>query len=317
MLDRPSTLVAEKLSVFHINDPFNIAYVALRMAQRANRPVVFTNHTRHDIYLEERWSSVLRPVLRLYVEAQMTYVMRASAVITTPSRSSLRWMQQLAPDVADRMRVMHNSVPLQPYERPPENVVRRDQFSIPSQATIFGYVGRVAPEKNLEVFAHAFLAAVQQGADAHWVVIGDGSSRADLEAITAPVHERMHFLGRLPNHVMPRYVPMFDVFVTPSVSETNPLSVIEAMACSKPFLGVRADWWDEYPNHQQAGILAEDNPADLAAAIGWFCQQEGARRAMGAQAYQISRHFDVRAVAAQWLEIYRTLGEQYALIQAS
>ncbi len=317
MLDRPSTLVAEKLSVFHINDPFNIAYVALRMAQRANRPLVFTNHTRHDIYLEEKWSSVLRPVLRLYVEAQMTYVMRMSDVITAPSHSALRWMQQLAPDAADRMRVMHNGVPLQPYERLPENAVRRDQFGISSQATIFGYVGRVAPEKNLEVFAHAFLAAVRQGADAHWVVIGDGSSRAGLEAITAPVRERVHFLGRRPNHDMPRYVPMFDVFITPSISETNPLSVIEALACSKPFLGVRADWWDEYPNHQQAGILAENNPADLAAAISWFCQQEGARREMGVHAHRISCHFDVRQVAAQWIEIYRTLGEQYALIQAS
>ncbi len=317
MLDRPSTLIAEKLSVFHVNDPFNIAYIALRMAQRANRPLVFTNHTRHDIYLEEKWSSVLRPMLRLYVEAQMTYVMRMSDVITAPAYSSLRWMQQLAPDVADRMRVVHNGVQLQPYERIPENAVRRDQFGIGSQATIFGYVGRVAPEKNLEVFAHAFLVAVGQGADAHWVVIGDGSSRVDLEAITAPVRERVHFLGKLPNQEMPRYLPMFDVFATPSVSEVNPISVIEAIACSKPFLGVRADWWDEYPNHQQAGILAENNPADLAAAISWFCQQEGARRAMGVHAHQISCHFDVRQVAAQWIEIYRTLGEQYALIQAS
>lgn len=234
MLDRPSTLVAQTLDVFHVNDPFNIAHIALRIAKRAQRPLVFTNHTRHDIYLEERWSSVLRPMLRLYVEAQMNAIMQASDLITAPSHSSLRWMQQLAPSLADRMRVVHNGVPLQRFEQIPADVLRREQLGIGAEATIFGYVGRVSPEKNLEVFAEAFVRAVQQGADAHWVVVGDGSSRAELEAITAPVSERVHFLGRVLNEALPRYIPLFDVFGMPSLSDTNPLSVTERWHATSP-----------------------------------------------------------------------------------
>lgn len=317
MLDQPSTLVARTLSVFHINDPFNIAHVALRMAKHLRRPVVFTNHTRHDIYLEERWSSVLRPMLKLYVEASMIYMMRSSDLITAPSHGSLRWMQQLAPQYADRMRVVHNGVPLQRFEQLPADVLCREQLGISEKATIFGYVGRVSPEKNLEVFAEAFVRAVQQGADAHWVVVGDGSTRPELEAITRCVAHRVHFLGRVPNAALPRYIPLFDVFGMPSLSDTNPLSVTEAMACYKPFLGVRADWWEEYPNYQQAGILAENDPSDLAAAILWFCHNEAARREMGAHAYQISRHFDIRNIAAQWIALYSELVERQALTQAS
>lgn len=317
MLDRPSMRVAQTLSVFHINDPFNIASVALRIARQLKRPVIFTNHTRHDIYLEERWSSVLRPMVKLYVEAQMTTMLRASDIITTPSRSALSWMQQLAPDVAHRMRVMHNGIPLQRFDQLPHDVLRREQLGISDTATIFGYVGRVSPEKNLEVFAEAFVRAVHQGADAHWIVIGEGGTRTELEAITENVAERVHFLGRVPNEVLPRYLPLFDVFGMPSLSDTNPLSVTEAMACRKPFLGVRADWWEEYPNYQQAGILTEDDPRDLAAAILWFCRNPEARRVMGDHAYQISRHFDIRNIAAQWIDIYSELVERHALTQAS
>ncbi len=317
MLDRRSTSVAQTLSVFHVNDPFNIAHIALRIAKRTQRPLVFTNHTRHDIYLEERWSSVLRPMLKLYVEAQMNAIMQASDLITAPSHSSLRWMQQLAPHLADRMRVVHNGVPLQRFEQLPADVLRREELGIGAEATIFGYVGRVSPEKNLEVFAEAFVRAVRQGADAHWVVVGDGSSRAELEAITAPVSQRVHFLGRVPNEALPRYIPLFDVFGMPSLSDTNPLSVTEAMACHKPFVGVRADWWEEYPNHQRAGILAENDPSDLAAALVWFCQNEAARRAMGDHAHQISRHFDIRNIAAEWIGLYSELVERSRLTQAS
>ncbi|MCS6872550.1 MAG: glycosyltransferase [Anaerolineae bacterium] len=317
MLDQPSTLVAQTLSVFHINDPFNIAYVALRMAKRLRRPVIFTNHTRHDLYLEERWSSVLRPVLKLYVETHMTYMMRLSDLITAPSHSALRWMQQLAPQCADRMRVIHNGIALQRFEQLPADILRREQLGIAEGATIFGYVGRLAPEKNLEVFAEAFVRAVHQGANAHWIIIGEGSTRAVLESITVSVAERVHFLGRVPNQALLRYMPLFDVFATSSLSEVHPISVIEAMACRKPFLGVRADWWEEYPNHWQAGILTENDPFDLAAAIQWFCKNEEARRVMGDHAYQISRHFDIRNIATQWIELYSQLAERHALTQAS
>jgi glycosyltransferase involved in cell wall biosynthesis len=317
MLDRPSTRVARTLSVFHIHDPLNIASVALRMAKHLRRPVIFTNHTRHDIYIEERWSSVLRPMVKLYVEAQMTNMMRASAIITAPSHSALHWMQQLAPELAHRMRVVHNGIPLQRFDQPPQDALRREQLGISPKATIFGYVGRIAPEKNLEVFAEAFVRAVQQGADAHWIVIGDGGMRTTLEAIAAGAAERVHFLGRVQNEALPRYLPLFDVFSTPSISEASPISVIEAMACRKPFLGVRAEWWEEYPNYQQAGRLAKNDPADLAAAILWFCQNPEARRAMGDCAHQISRHFDIRSIAAQWIAIYSELAEQHALTQAS
>jgi glycosyltransferase involved in cell wall biosynthesis len=317
MLDRPSARVAQTLSVFHIHDPFNIAAVALRMAKHLRRPVIFTNHTRHDIYIEERWSSVLRPMIKLYVETQMVTMLRASQIITAPSRSALRWMQQLAPEAAHRMRVVHNGIPLQRFDQLPQDVLRREQLGISETATIFGYVGRVSPEKNLEVFAEAFVRAAQQGADAHWIVIGDGGTRAELEAITARVAERVHFLGRVPNEALPRYLPLFDVFGMPSLSDTNPLSVTEAMACYKPFLGVRADWWEEYPDHQRAGLLAENNASELAAAMLWFCQNPEARRAMGECAYQISRHFDIRNIAAQWIAIYSELAERHPLTQAS
>jgi glycosyltransferase involved in cell wall biosynthesis len=97
---------------------------------------------------------------------------------------------------------------------------------------------------------------------------------------------------------------MANVFSTTSLSEANPLSVIEAMAAGLPFVGLTAGWWDEFPNHQTAGLLTDHNTPALVAAIRRFCEDRSGRDAMSMHAKQVSQAFDIRTVTAQWLAIY-------------
>ena len=104
---------------------------------------------------------------------------------------------------------------------------------------------------------------------------------------------------------------MIDVFATTSLSEVNPLSVVEAMACGKPFIGLQAAWWEEYPGYQTAGVLTAHNAHDLSAAIRRLCQDKAILAEMGACAKRISYQFDSRNITAQWIEIYRATCEAY------
>lgn len=85
------------------------------------------------------------------------------------------------------------------------------------------YVGRVAPEKNLE----AFLGSAVRGSK---VVVGDGPA---LEALSSRWPD-VHFLGALTGEPLARAYNSADVFVFPSKTDTFGLVMIEALACGIP-----------------------------------------------------------------------------------
>lgn len=85
------------------------------------------------------------------------------------------------------------------------------------------YVGRVAPEKNIE----AFLASGHPGSK---VVVGDGPALERLRAAWPEVH----FLGRKTGSDLAACYAGADVFVFPSRTDTFGLVMIEALACGTP-----------------------------------------------------------------------------------
>lgn len=85
------------------------------------------------------------------------------------------------------------------------------------------YLGRIAPEKSVE----DFLATSFEGSK---VVVGDGPSRATLEA----AYPDVHFLGYRHGEELARTLAAADVFVFPSRTDTLGLVMLEAMACGLP-----------------------------------------------------------------------------------
>jgi glycosyltransferase involved in cell wall biosynthesis len=307
MLNSESRRAARTLDIYHVHEAFGIGNFAVRMARRRCRPLIFTNHTRHDLYVLN-YPRVLQPFLRRIVKRQIARMMRISALSTAPSEDTANWLKSLAPDMADRICVVRNGIRLDPFERAADCDDRR-RLGIPCESTVFIYIGRLTPEKNLSVFVDAFVQAVQNGADAHWLVIGDGPCRESLQIQATPIDERARFLGAVPRDQVPGYLAQSDVFATTSLSEVNPVSVIEGLAAGKPFLGLKAGWWGEFRAEPRDGAspgLLVNDERELASAIHTLSMNDGLRACMGVEAKRLSHRFDIRDITAQWIEIYRS-----------
>jgi glycosyltransferase involved in cell wall biosynthesis len=117
------------------------------------------------------------------------------------------------------------------------------------------YVGRVAPEKNLE----AFLAMKTPGTK---VIIGDGPSRAALQE----KYPDTVFLGRKPHEQLPEFFASSDVFVFPSLTDTFGLVLLEAAASGTPVLAFNVQGPKDAISSQNAGVLVKHD-ADFAASV--------------------------------------------------
>lgn len=306
-LDRRSQQAAASMSSLHLHEAVGIGRLGLQIAKQQGLPFVFTNHTRHDLYAQH-YPPIVHAYILNYTKRAIRQFVRASILTTAPSHDSARWLQSIVPEAADKIRVVHNGILIDVLDR---SVGQPDRgaLNIGTDQTLFIYVGRVTPEKNLKVLAQAMVRAVDLGADLHWLVIGDGSSRREIDSIIAPIRTHVSFLGEIPRSEIAHYLNLADIFITASLSEVNPISVIEALACQKPYIGLKAAWWDEFANEngEQAGVLCDHDPDQLAAAIKHISDDKAAQVRMGQQAKLLSRNFDIHNVTAQWIEIYQSV----------
>jgi glycosyltransferase involved in cell wall biosynthesis len=93
------------------------------------------------------------------------------------------------------------------------------------------YVGRLSPEKNLEVIVHA-TSSLEAGATV--TMIGAGPLRGDLEALARARQVEIKLPGIVEQAKLPAVYGAADVFVLASFTEGHPKVLLEAMACGVP-----------------------------------------------------------------------------------
>ena len=187
----------------------------------------------------------------------------------------------------------------------------RAELGLADDTTAFVVVGRLNPQKNhaLLLAAHATLPA-----QSHLLVVGDGELRPALEAQAGS--DRVHFLGI--RRDVPDLLAAADVFVLSSDWEGNPLVVMEAMAAGKPIVATAVGCVPELVVPGAGTLVPAGDAAALAAAMVRFVDDPEAVRAAGsvARAHAMER-FDVSAMAADYLALYRSRGRPETSTRAS
>lgn len=115
----------------------------------------------------------------------------------------------------------------------------RTRWSIPDHAFVFATVGGVVPEKGTDLFVRAGARVGREAADSHFLIVGDGprTFEAELKQFIAahpPLRRQVTMTGRIDD--VHRAMAAADVVVVPSVWESFPRVVLEAMASGRPVI---------------------------------------------------------------------------------
>lgn len=196
---------------------------------------------------------------------------------------------------AGRVHTVYNGIGP---SRPPASGLaasRPDPSSVVRAGVLFA--GRLAWEKGADVLVRAM--ATLPEADA--VLVGDGPERHALEALASGlgVAERVRFEGWV-ERWSARYSP--EVVVVPSRYEAMPLVVLEAMRAGLPVIATRVGGTPEVVADSVTGhLVAPDDPAALARAIGALLPDRRCREDMGAAGRaRLHGRFDLGAMVASY-----------------
>jgi glycosyltransferase involved in cell wall biosynthesis len=175
-----------------------------------------------------------------------------------------------------RLRVIYNGIRMDVFRpsTPEERAAKRAAEGWPADAFVWICAARLHPQKG-----HSYLldAAARLPKSSRSVILlaGEGPLEADLQAQHARLGlgERVVFLG--PRRDVPELLGAVDAFVSTSMSEGHPLSILEAMAMHAPIVAPRLPSIVEIategtpvffgPHH--AGWASPHHPDQIAAAM--------------------------------------------------
>lgn len=212
------------------------------------------------------------------------------------------------PWAADKVRVVHNGVPLDELPGPEAGEAFRRELGAGPGEPVVGFVGRLVAWKGVDVFLDAAARVAAVRPDARFVVVGDAPTGAThrtlddfrAEAQARGLGARVTFTGFRKD--ASALVRGFDVLVVPSVSpDPCPRVVLESLAVGTPVVGSASGGIAETVRDGETGLLAAPgDAADVAAKVLRVLDDPALARALGqAAAAGAERDFGAEGVAAR------------------
>lgn len=258
--------------VIEAGDPYHLAWTALRAGTQLHAPVFGFYHSHFpEAYLRTalkyggRW---LRDAALSYAEEYIVRLYSRFAATLVPSEHLRQLLQGWGLTNTVTLNLGVDTTAFRPVPRDP---ALREELDLPRDRKVLLYVGRLSPEKNIEMLLAAFEELNARHPNTyHLVMVGDGPLRRLLPATR-------HKTGALTwrsyvqkNEDLARYYHAADLFIHPGVCETFGLVVLEAQACGLPCVGISGSYMDA---NIMAGLdlwAKHNQPAELADAIERF-----------------------------------------------
>ncbi len=296
--------VMDALDIVHTHHMFVIGLAAARYARRRSIPTVFTNHTNYG-----QFDAIIRSggLFGLAVRRWFGVVSNLTTGMVTPGQRMKAQLRGFG--VRTEITTIPNAVDLSKFGAPAAGAVAalRQRYGIGPDERVLLYVGRLSREKNLVFLLESLAPLLREEADVRAVFVGDGKLRADLERASRAlgVAGRTLFTGYVPFEQVHDYFYLGDMFVTASLSEVFPLTVIEGLAASLPVVAIDAVGTGDIVEDGQNGLLVSEDQEEFAAATRRLLQDHDLRRRLSTGASASVGRLSIASCVDAHLALYR------------
>ena len=292
--------------IVHSHHPHLLGNTAVRIASRLGCPLVFTHHTMYEQYVHYVPTGASR--LREFVIALVTGYCNLCDCVIAPSPSVASILRERG--VQTSIEILPTGVDVGQFAQGDGPAFRR-AHRIPKRAFVAGYVGRLAPEKNLAFLAEAVSARIAQTRCGHFLVVGSGPSDKEIREVLGRSGQRrnLHLVGSLDGQDLVDAYHALDAFVFASRSETQGMVLTEAMAAGKPVVALDAPGVREVVIDGYNGcLLLTERQEDFAAALGRIESASALeRRQLEAAARETAQQFSMDRCGRRLLRLYDDL----------
>jgi glycosyltransferase involved in cell wall biosynthesis len=258
-------------------------------AWRSGKPVVATCHN---------WVGGTT-ALGIYNHLDRLVLKKFSALAAVSDEVAQRLLDSSVP--AEKIRTIANGIDVQSFEH---------GHPLPALSfvgeKVVGMVARLDLQKGFEYLLRAVRELCNTMSGFKVVIVGEGPDRRAIEAMVQEygLQSSVILAGQQSN--MPGVYAAMDIFVLPSLNEGLPMTILEAMAASKPVIATRVGAIPKVINDGENGLLVNPrNSEALRNALASLLSDPDKCRRMGESAHDwVSRNFTSEAMALKYRQLY-------------
>lgn len=287
--------------IVHSHHPIWLGRVAASFAKDLSVPLIFTFHTRYDVYAQQYVGFAPELAERTMHELVERYLAMCTHVVAPTD--SIRSFIRKEYDVPVPVTVVPTPIDMDEFTHLEPDRVRRELGL--QDAEVLLYVGRLGGEKGVDLVLRAFARVAAQRPRARLLLVGHGAEARDLQRLGRElgVADRVVFLGWVPHEQVPDYYASADIFVFGSVTETQGLVMMEAMAAGTPVLAAKAPGAVDVLA-QGGGLLLSPNVDAFATAMLELLSDDVRRQNLGEEARQAVRRYSIPAATERLVAVY-------------
>ncbi len=288
--------------LIHTQSPFFLGMTGARWAKRLRLPLVTTAHTVYTEYVHYVYP--LPPALSKVGMQTWTrlYCNRADRIIvpTEPIRELL-----IGYGVTRPITVNATGVDVEAIRRADPTGLRRE-LGISEAAELIVFVGRLAQEKSVDVLIRAFRRIAPAHATSHLLLVGGGQEEESLKAQVDAwgLSARVTFAGWRSPEERNRMLRAGDLFLYPSVTDTQGLVLCEALAAGLPCVAADAYGSKAVLRDGVDGLLTRPTSLALSKAALELLRNPERRAEMACAAHEDAKRFSERQAALRLCALY-------------
>lgn len=295
----------QDIDLVHVHTPFVAHYLGLRLAKWLHAPCVETYHTFFEDYMHHYLPVLPRPTLRFIARHLSRSQCNAVDAVVAPSQPMLDVLRGYG------LKSLAAVIPTGLEEHSftdGDGVAFRRRYGIAAEREVLLYVGRVAHEKNIGFLLEMLVQLRQHRSDVLLLVTGEGPALGALheEVRRSQLQHNVMFVGYLDRMTeLNDCYRAADVFVFSSLTETQGLVLLEAMAQGTPVVAIAEMGTRSILREGEGARIAPHDASAFAVRVRELLADRKARLALGGSARDYARQWSAQSMAERMVEFYR------------
>lgn len=305
------------LDVIHCHTEFSVGILAHTCAKYLHIPLVSTYHTTYEDYTHYVNVLDLKSVDYLgkkVVKVASKVFLKSSMAVISPSNKTKDLLLHYG--VKAPIHVIPTGLDLARFSKARINVneieALKEKYNLHDRKIIL-YVGRIAQEKSLDLVINCFADLIKSDSNYQLVIVGKGPGLDELVYLTQSlnIEDYVTFTGAQQRELLPSFYHMAHLFVSASLSETQGVTFIEALASQTPIIARKDEVLNDLLIPNETGYFFSDSASFIDAVRSYEALDDSQRAMMMDKCTQVVQPYDDETFYQAVLGVYLQVVDRY------